>query len=243
MAKKEREIDLTPRYIEIERLETLLAKPIEEIPRRNRAGHEILRQNAIAELAAHKTAIEVALIPARLVGVFAFGPRAVIDGVAKTLAVGGLSIEADEVYRTIAEQVEPTLGADRRWTVLQWGHATRAVGEIASGLNYEDMMPLPTEHDHGTLPTSEDLVAFLRQTVVSSTVADLQYRYIRRALVREAIAGALAAPKIPVLVTSVVPEEISGLRRLFARSATHEFAPDFDTSDRDAVANIFKSAT
>lgn len=240
MAKKSR-TDIETLIDTIVQRKVLLARPIEEVATRNRAGHEILRRSVSDELPQLMKDLRVATIPHRLIGVFATGDADTISAAAATIADGGLVIAADEVWRKVADPVETSLGPQRRWGVHQWYLVQRGVAEVARELGHSEMQSLPNPNEIQTTDV-DGLVDEIRKIVAASTVADIQVRYIEDQLVRAVCDNRLTATAVPVLVVGASEDERRTLVRFFVRSQTHVFEPGAET-DEAALTKIFRAAT
>lgn len=226
---------------DIEAAQTILDKANEDIPIQVRAGWEIRKADARSAMGVLVPELEAATVPSRLVGCFVSGPDDLVAAAADTVRRnGGVVVRADAVWERIVANFEPSFGADRLFRTTQFWLMVNAYRVVASELGLPGTMPAEGAISDVVCATHDDSLALVRRQIRSWAGEELNLRAVRHAIVGAVMAHGIDAPKIPVLVTGAIPEEVPVLGTLFSRVVTHELGPDSEVTD-DAIGALFKA--
>jgi hypothetical protein len=129
-----------------------------------------------------------------------------------------ITVNANEMYLTIAKKVLPSLGRDQLFTATQSGLMFEAIEEIATNVE----APLALTAPIGTPPFShvfsEQECANLIRSVIRKAIGEsLNALYLEKQVVEKALSVRYNSNVVPVVITNAVPEEVDGLvKALFA---------------------------
>lgn len=149
------------------------------------------------------------------VAIFLDGPQAT----ALAAHAGVLAVDAEALYRRVAELVDPTLGSSRTFTANQASRALTELRNIGVELHIASMKQM----DFGPaaeVPTLSDTLAIIRKGVRNALRDDLNRMYIEAALVRQALSLKFTGNSAPVFILNAIPEEREGLASLFGKGFT-----------------------
>lgn len=179
---------------------------LEAIDFRVRPGMATRRKAAINELP-HASAQYRSILRENTYAILVVGPE---DKAAKFLDVveeedSSVVIDnANEVYESLADEVEPSIGSRREWTINQDMLLDAALAELLTDMGAWE----PLEINIGTyiVPTREDTVREIRRAITK--VSNLTAAIIEFNALGEAEAIGYEFPLLPVVVFGVSEEEI-----------------------------------
>jgi hypothetical protein len=202
---------------------------------RIRSGIEGQVVTAKRRLPVLREEIAAATFPDRVVGIFGFyedrhGTKAAVDTGTFLANNGGVILNADAVYREIADLVEPSYSQHRLYNTAQHGLTIQAMKIILDVPRYKEAIC----KDYAAT------VAHIRTLMESVPGNDIQARYVRETILEDVIKDGLAGKTIPVLLIGWTTEEAANLGKLFKKSVFHTFEAGFEPS-QEAVVKILKA--
>lgn len=182
---------------------------VDSKPRAARPAFEIRKRQAETKIQALTDEYQGVLFQ-DAVGIFIIGsPKksaefaAVAEKVAKTL-----TCDVDEVYKFLAAQIEPLLGASREFQGLHLTvliQSIKAVA-IASAMRAKSLTA-PVLKDSRVVPTTEALVAFIKSMIQEAMGNDLMVAYLGKSVSNRALKLSYAeSPAKIVVVNATAPE-------------------------------------
>lgn len=131
-----------------------------------------------------------------------------------------LTVDADEIYKAMAFDVEPSIGAKRQFGGTQLNLLIRALEDAGrkAGVGF---LPVPRLLDVETVRTPADTVALIKNMIGSQVAGDLHVRFLETRILEEALAKKYGEKIVPVVITGADPAEVVGLQeRVFAEPPT-----------------------
>jgi hypothetical protein len=179
---------------------------------------------AKAKLADLSTELAKAVIPSRLVGLFAKGDT---EQVAKFFNDNGsLVVDANETYKAITNELETTFTSQRLWSDTQYSRLISELRNICTDQGYKDIAP-PKQTEE-MVPTYQDHL-FLIKRLVRGCVGDaVAIKVITDKLIDKIAEQKMESRQIAVLVIGVTSsEEKAALSALFTRSVDYTFSKGY----------------
>jgi hypothetical protein len=215
----------------------------EDLPYQSRGGMGIAIRTAQDKLPLLLEELKTTIIPSKLVAVFATGPDAITNKVADFLeANGGITLDANEMYRAIAKAIEPTYGSSREFNSSQFSVMIREIREIASDLEYDEL-PAPQFDSSASVICRDEYGTTMHvRMLIRKTIGDeFGRKFFAKKLTEKVIKGAVDGRQIPILVLDThTAEEKSALTVLFSSATTYNFDSNF-TINKPNVVKIFKN--
>jgi hypothetical protein len=226
---------------DIRETEKLAVTKLDEVDYKYRGGMGVAIRNACEKLPKLLEEFKNSTIPHRLIAVFATGDETAISKVAEILTSnGGMVLDANAMYKKIADAVEPSYYKGREFGTTQFGRLSDTLREIMAMVELNEM-PSPTFSSQLCCDTKAT-VNHIRKLVRACAQDALSMAYLKKMLSEELISKALEAKVIPILVTDVSsPEEKALINILFSRSTSVEFSKDFQVT-KNSVVKLFKSS-
>jgi hypothetical protein len=228
---------------ELRNTKAIIDHEIETIPFTQRQAWQTAVITARAKLPALTQEIKSLVIPKMLVAVFADGDVGSIKTVGSFLKENeGLVIDAERMYRSVVERVEPSYSTDRTFCSTQYHLMVQRVVEIAVELGYLEIQP--PEFKDQICPTEADTLNYVRELLRNCGVGDqANTDFLGKEIVDTIVAESIDAKQIPVLVTGTsCNQERNRIATLFNTSHAYTFQSDFEPNVRN-VTQIFKGQT
>lgn len=184
--------------------------PVNVVP-----SHEIAKNEAKLALPKIKTEFSKALFESA----YGFFLQGDVDKQAHFVSLlsgdaGVLVVDANAMYESIANEVEPCLGRSREFSASQIAALIRGMRDIASQLDMIGSIPMPVVGDVIAVHTHEDLVAHVRKVISASAGTDLMARYFGFKMIESALSSQVVdRPK--VIVTHSSNEEAMAVKSYF----------------------------
>ena len=155
------------------------------------------------------------------VGIFVLGPGAekfakISSGESEQI----ITVQADGLYRKLAEAAEPALGKARDWNTNAHAMMLRTIGDIAKDLEVRNFLS-PGYRDVANLKTTEDVVEHVRNLVRATLGDDLNRISLNKEISKKALASRYTNSVLPVIVIGLSGnEEAVGLESICFRFGT-----------------------
>lgn len=183
----------------------MAALDIEEVPAKTRPGMQIAKRQAQNELAGLREVFSEYLHKSAL-AVFVSGKYANdFVSLANQEDPDILHVDLDDVYRRIADVVEPSMRQDREISPTQFSLMLGEYGAIGKSIGLTSMPALKYRQD--TPRTKEALVTFIKNVVRESVGDELAIDTFRKNLLEKAESREYSRSVIPVLVTGATSVE------------------------------------
>ncbi len=213
---------------------------IEEVPVRVRPGNLVAKRAAEDELPGLVAAVKAAVIPSRLVAVFAGGDPAGVEALADLLRKNGdIVLDAGAFYNDLGAFAEAAMGnsRSREFNTVCFSRMMSALREAAQLFGIKlDRNP---EYEEAICRDTAAVVAHVRQ-LVRGTYGDVfTVTALSNAIVDAVVKGNLSDKRIPVLILNANEEEQPAISQLFSRARAHEFEPGFEATP-ESVSTIFR---
>lgn len=229
---------------ELENTKAILDKEIETIPFSQRQAWSCAVVTARDKLPKLVEEIRNQIIPKTLVAVFASGDKQSIDKVSTFLIENeGLALDAEKLYRSVVDCVEPSYSSDRSFCSTQYHLMVHRLTEVGYELGYKEIQPPQFPKDK-ICKTESDTLIYVRELLRECGVGDqANVDLLAKEIVDTIIARRIDAKQIPVLITGVsCTQERNRIATLFNSSHDYNFQPNFDPTVRNVTA-IFKGQT
>ena len=214
-----------------------------EFPIHIRSGIEGQVVTAKRRLPELRKEIQEATFPERVVAIFATcdvpGSKPLVDTEVFLSQNGGIVLNADDVYREIADLVEPSYSSQRLYNTAQHNLTVQAMKIILERVGGLDIMDVP-RYKEAICKTYEDTVGHIRSIMETVPDNEIQLRHIRDEITFCVIEEGLAGKTVPVLIYNFTEAEVPALSKLFKKLIRHTFEADFEPS-HDAIVKILKS--
>lgn len=188
---------------------------LENVDSRTRAAHEAARREALDRIA-QLTDAYTAAIKARQAAIFVNGSTWATEefvGLAAQEA-SVISLKADALYRTLAEEVEPAMRRDRLFEPDQFARLMSALTSLGRDIKAETLPRLNFESGV-ILHTFDDLVAFIRDAIREKVGDELNLLFLQNKISETALKIRYQQNVVPVVLTGATEAEVSGLSALF----------------------------
>ncbi len=156
--------------------------------------------------------------------------------------------DAQELYVNLAKEVEPVIGGDRLFSLLQLHHLTMAVADTARGLGMTDDLNAPQLGDAKALRTSADVVEHVRTLCTNAFGESVNAKYILSQLSEQAVKArfignvfaAVIKNSFPAVQAAVTSEAFAtyGVKNI---TLTEVKLSDTDEVTEEFVLKVFES--
>ena len=228
-------------YKDIRDTEKLSLTKDTDIPYKSRPGMMMAVRAACERLPVLLEELQKTVIPNRLSAVYASGDETTISRVAEFIKKqGGIVLDANEIYRKIASNIELTYGNNRTFSTHQHQIMGQGIREIALNLDYRELPSPP--YRETICPDMKATISHVRSSIRGSIGDDFSKKYLVKALNEAILKSELDIPLIPILVVDVQSaEEKANLSPLFTTNTDFEFTPSFIISGK-SLSQIFKNS-
>ena len=170
--------------------------------------------------------IENIIFPNLLVGLFADGDKDSIDQVTTVLnKTEGIVLDAEKLYQTIVNLVEPSYGSDRKFCTTQYGLMVQELTAIATDLGYLEIVSPPFIEK--VCKTRQDTANHVRECLSVNNVGNqLNVDLLKKEIVDKIVKEEIQSPQIPVMAINVSNHQ-------------YTFKPNFYPTIKNIIA-IFK---
>jgi hypothetical protein len=176
-----------------------------------------------------------------MIGLFVSGDATAISKVSALLVKNeGLVLDAGQMYREIADLVEPSFSNDRVFTTTQYSLFVQGVRKIGENLGYLQIEA--PKYRETTCPTSASTIAHIRSMLKECKVGDpANLELLTNSAVDAIIRNKIDSKQIPVMVIGCAStEERNVIATMFARSADFELPAGFEPTVQKIVS-MFKA--
>jgi hypothetical protein len=152
-----------------------------------------------------------ALVLDTVVAVPTVGPKAKAEafGALVEKTGEGFMVDAQGLYAALTAEVEPLFGASRQWGMDQTLRLRQALKQVLEGMGISSIMTPDTGRAVAT-PDAEATQKFIRDSVRAANGDDLNVLYLKWVIGAKALAMNFVAPKVPVFLVNVQPDDIKG---------------------------------
>lgn len=211
------ETPISELFEQIEEARKILETPWDLVPFKVRDGWGMRSTTAREDIGKLIKQIKERSIPSRLIGIFASGSNEGLRALHNLIEMGdGLVINANRVYITLTNDLEPSFGGDRIFkpsTFMQFVSLYRNLCEDNSLINCPALFYKET-----LCPTSVDTLNYIKKMVRDSIKDDLTIKVLTKELVDGIIREELDGKYIPVMITEASKEDKKMLSKLFIKT-------------------------
>ncbi len=202
---------------DIRATEARAATDVNLIPRATRAAFEIAVRQANERLVELRAEYR-ARVFSNIAAFFVTGERQAEFVATAEKNHGTIPFDATKLYRMIADRVEPSMGRNREFTINQWGLFVAAIRDVAVASGLTGSLPSPKLSGNSVvkLPTSQDLVAFLRNLIRTAMGDSLFIAYAGNEISTAALAAGLTEQPVTVAVINAGIDESRALAPSFS---------------------------
>ena len=207
---------------------------------RTRAGIQTAVMQAQGKVEALKTEYG-ATVQKNGVAIFLYGPpdktqefAALVSGMGEAVVIDGA-----ELYKRIADRIEPAIGRDRSINAEHVAMMHRALGEISKEISVwlSRVVSFSTQN---VVKDGAATLEYVRNSIRNELGDELNSTYLKSVLAREALKIRYMGYVAPVIILNVTPEESVGLGLLFGKGRSNvEIAAD-DVINEDYIKKSFK---
>ena len=218
----------------------IVAQEIERIPVNNRPAVRISIIQASEKLPKLLLEMRESVIPSKLIGLFADGDEDSVNRVKDLLLKNeGVVLDAAQLYRTIADLVEPSYSVDRNFCTTQYGLMIQKISEIAINLGYQEIMP--PRFIECICPDSQATLVHIRKILRECKVGDVaNVDLLTNSIVDAIVRDEIDSKQIPVIVVGTsCQEEKNAISVLFSRTIDYTFPKDFIPTIQN-ITSLFK---
>jgi hypothetical protein len=226
---------------DIKSTNNILKRELEAVPYGQRPAFQIAFIQATERLPKLLDEMKKVVIPHRLLGLFASGDNDTIKNVSKFLINNeGLVIDAAQMYRTIADLVEPSYDKTRNFTTTQYGLMIQGITNIGIELGYAEIEPPKFVEKFCPKPT--DTLEHIRTALRNCHVGDqANVQLLTKQIVDGIVKNEIDSPQIPVMVIGTASvEERNVVATLFSHSNDYVFPSNFEPTVPKLVS-LFKN--
>jgi hypothetical protein len=123
-----------------------------------------------------------------------------------------ITVDAQELYKKIADRVEPSLGSTREFTVNQLFLLHRALEVMAAELGLSDLSA-PRLRELRVCATAADTTAYIRELVRGSCGDVLNLTYLQSVIGDRALEMDFKGQLLPIVLLNVDGEDLRGMFR------------------------------
>jgi hypothetical protein len=226
---------------DITEVNRILSQEIEAIHYSQRPAVQMSMIQASERMPKLLEEMKSAIIPSRLVGLFANGDDASIGKVAEFLTSNsGVVLDAAQLYRTITDLVEPSYSRDRTFCTTQYSLMIQKVSEIGTNLGYLEIES--PKYKESICPDTSSTMAHIRSMLRGCRVGDqANVDLLTKTLIDIIVKNKINSKQIPVMIIGTSSkEEQNAIATLFNRTFDYTFPPNFKP-DVQKIVNLFKS--
>jgi hypothetical protein len=188
---------------------------LEEIPSATRGAWTVRVNNAKASLEGLETQYRQLVLETAL-AVPTTGPQGKVEawGALVEKQGEGFLVDAQALYKAIAEEIEPIFGATRQWGMDQTLRLRQAIPKVLDGMGISSIMT----PDTGRPAHCPDVAAtqkYIRDVIRASNGDDLNVLYLKHVIGNKALEMKYAANTAPVFLTNVLPDDTQSLKGVF----------------------------
>jgi hypothetical protein len=192
----------------------LAAIDLDGYPRQVRPGLESQKRQAADSLEVLKTQYAAALREAAW-GVAVSGPGSSSFATHSQEEVSALVVQADCLYRRLADRISGTMGSRGEFGVTQYGTLMQELRLIADELGLSSM-PAPKWTEPVNVNGYEGLLLHVRNMVHSAVGSQLEALFISLEMTRQGLAAQVDRSVVPVILTGIPEgEEVALLNAIF----------------------------
>lgn len=188
-------------------------------PHNIRPGKQVLQQQCKLRLEALLKEFESAIIPNRLVGLFVDGKKEDIDRLTNFVRTrGSIVVDGGMMYTRLAQDVEPSYSANRRFDVTQYSLMLDGLTSLGMDLGYNAV-----EQPAFKEAQCKDFAATVEhiKNVCRPYLGDeINLRLIKKHILDTVQNDKLRAEQLLVVVYGANQEEKSRIQNFFSRSTT-----------------------
>jgi hypothetical protein len=221
---------------------------LEAVPSSQRPAVQTAMIQASERLPKLLDEMKEAVIPSKLIGLFADGDKTSIDKVAEFLTRenedgtnnGGIVLDAAQLYRSITDLVEGSYSRDRIFCTTQYSLMIQKISTIAIDLGYREIES--PKFKETICPNTAATLAHIRNCLRECRVGDqANIDLLTKALVDAIVRNQIDSKQIPVMIIGVASmEERNAIATLFSRSFDYTFKVGFEPTAQKIVA-LFKA--
>lgn len=206
-------------------LEKLLAKyrdlliaserDLTEVDAKSRSGHELVKRQALNELAPARTALAEALRRG-LAAVFVRGDKELVKDFASIAENEGpaIVVACDGLYVRLAKEIEGAMRQDRQWEPSQHARLLDSLAALCTDMGLTNM-PAPKFQSGQSVRDLNELIQLVRKLVREATGDKLNQLVLEREILNAAAKIDYIRNVVPVVVTGASPDEQNGLAAFF----------------------------
>ena len=180
-------------------------------------------------------------IPGRLIGLFAYGDKEAIEETGAFLIDNeGIVLDAEAVYRSVADLVEPSYGPERVFDVApQMALLVQKISEIGINLGYWQIEA--PKFQEAICKDYAATLSHVRNILRECGVGDqANIDILTNEVIDAIVKGVIDSKQIPVLVKGVSSiQEQNAIATMFNKTTTHTFKSNFEPTEKSIVA-MFK---
>jgi len=176
----------------------------------------------------------------RVVTIFLSGPISLQETFAKLAEEEGetLTVDSQAIYKKMATDVEPTIGAQRQFGGTQANHLIRSLEEVARAAGAE-FLAVPRLQEVMTVNDFDEHVRVIRDMIRTQVGDDLNRRAIEARIIDLALEKRYSEKVIPVVVLGSSPEEAILQEKIFTGNGIKVALGPDQIVDKEFVLSTF----
>ncbi len=214
----------------------------DSVPHSARPGFQMAADEAKRQLAALKPEYRQRMM-ANSVAFVVSGPKASeYAAIAAKTAPSLFKLEVDELYKSLADKIEPTIGDSRTFSTVQWAGLMALLRQTARENGSTTSINFPLNVDDAVCLTKADVEAHVARLSRESAGAELAARYLGNKLISHAIETSFSGSVLGAVVINLSGDPMEQeLGQIFATRI--DVPTDEDTEiDEEFVIKTFEMA-
>ena len=225
---------------EIEKTTTLAAKELDDFPVAVRAGWGARLVQAKADLPLLRAEYRNLLLSSGI-AIFVTGDAAKALEFAQLVRSSGegVAVDAEALYKRLADAIDPTMSPARTWGVQQTHKLHLTLTEIMHEIGLPKVVA-PPHNDSIVLPTHRNVQDYIRKIQLASDNGDLLRSYVQHLTVQDALKIGYTSSLTPVVVMNATASDTSALSLGFGKGAAQVTVGVDDVVDEAFMVKAFK---
>lgn len=225
---------------EIETMKVLANQDPANFNPRSRPGLEMQVRQSKDTLASLKEQYSKELLD-NSIGIFVSGTSESVQKFSVVAEKEGntLTLDANELYEKLANEIEPSIGNSREFTSNQAMFLLGSLKGISKELGVTEMQA-PKLHEIRVVRTHQDLVSYVRTVLREAAGDELNKLYLSNALTKKALKICYSGSVVPVVIVNAQQDEVNPLSKLFQKGAFNIPIDLEATIDKEYVLKTFQ---
>lgn len=240
MALPQKNEQIGPILRQLNEARKIVDVPREDVPYAVKEGWGLKRRDALDTIQTLKKKLKDLVIPSHLVGLYVTGPNEVLEALSGLIGTyEGLSVNANQAYLDIAEELKPTFGSDHMVKLDTFMKLNNLYYGLAKEYELQELPPL--QYSETECPKFPDLVDYVKTQIRTAIGDRLAVKVLTRAILNGILKNELSGKYIPIMVTQASDADKNALNKLFIKTTDLELKT-IEEATKETLMKIVKKA-